>query len=67
MTGPGTLDWQAWSRDLVADPVATALGSWDRADACRTAPIDADLADTAAYCEQYAELPGAEVIDGLAG
>ena len=38
--------------ELVAAPVAEALGSWPRTDLL-TAPIDPDLADTAAFCEHY--------------
>jgi prolyl-tRNA editing enzyme YbaK/EbsC (Cys-tRNA(Pro) deacylase) len=53
VTGPGTLDWQAADIDLVAAPVATALGEWLRAGEVRTAPIDPNLADTAAFCERY--------------
>lgn len=37
---------------LVAAPVAEALGNWPRADLL-TAPIDPELADTAAFCEHY--------------
>lgn len=38
--------------DLVAAPVAAALGSWARTDLL-TAPIDPELADTAAFCAHY--------------
>jgi prolyl-tRNA editing enzyme YbaK/EbsC (Cys-tRNA(Pro) deacylase) len=56
VTGPGTLPWQIVSDDLVADPVATALRSWPRAGEVLAAPIDPNLADTAAFCERY-EVP----------
>ncbi len=42
--------------DLLATPVATALGSWPRADAVAVTEIDPDLADTAALTEAY-DLP----------
>jgi prolyl-tRNA editing enzyme YbaK/EbsC (Cys-tRNA(Pro) deacylase) len=54
VTGPGNLDWQPVVPDLVADAVTAALGAWPRAADAAVAPIDADLADTAAFCEQYA-------------
>jgi prolyl-tRNA editing enzyme YbaK/EbsC (Cys-tRNA(Pro) deacylase) len=38
--------------DLLASPVVTALGSWDLDDVL-VAPIDPDLADTAAFCAAY--------------
>ena len=49
----GTLDWQpALERtDLLAPPVAAAVQALDLA--CFVAPIDADLADTAAFCAAY--------------
>ena len=53
MTGPGTLDWQAVSATLVADPVATALDGWAHQGDVRAAAIDPELADTAAFCERY--------------
>ena len=40
--------------DLLAAPTARALETWARADEVSVAPIDADLADTAAFCEAYA-------------
>jgi prolyl-tRNA editing enzyme YbaK/EbsC (Cys-tRNA(Pro) deacylase) len=42
--------------DLIAAPVATALASWSgatRVDDIHVAPIDPDLADTAAFCAAY--------------
>lgn len=39
--------------DLLAAPVRDALESWHRADDVLVAPIDADLADTAAFCAAY--------------
>jgi prolyl-tRNA editing enzyme YbaK/EbsC (Cys-tRNA(Pro) deacylase) len=44
------------SPDLVATPVTAALTGWARADDVRVAPIDPDLADTAAFCERYGVL-----------
>ncbi len=51
----GTLELSpALSRpDLLAPPVAAALAVWDRAAEVQVAPIDAGLADTAAFCEAY--------------
>ncbi|GGT89892.1 YbaK/EbsC family protein [Actinomadura citrea] len=48
----GTLDWEPANerRDLLADPVAAAIGGLPGAE---TAGIDPDLADTAAFCERY--------------
>jgi len=51
--GPGDLDWQPVSDSLVASPVLAALAGWSRRDEIEVAPIDADLADTAAFCQQY--------------
>ena len=50
----GTLDWQpARERsELLAAPVAAAVQALDLS--CFVAPIDADLADTAAFCAAYA-------------
>ena len=42
--------------ELLAEPVATALRSWDRADEAGVIEIDPDLADTATLCEAY-DLP----------
>jgi prolyl-tRNA editing enzyme YbaK/EbsC (Cys-tRNA(Pro) deacylase) len=40
--------------DLVAAPVAAGLASWaDGPDEVLVAPIDPELADTAAFCEAY--------------
>jgi prolyl-tRNA editing enzyme YbaK/EbsC (Cys-tRNA(Pro) deacylase) len=52
--GPGTLDWTPQWHALVATPVATALHA-GVADVL-AAPIDPDLADTAAFCAQYGVL-----------
>jgi prolyl-tRNA editing enzyme YbaK/EbsC (Cys-tRNA(Pro) deacylase) len=51
----GTLDWTpALGRpDLVAPPTAAALEGLDDPDAVLVAEIDADLADTAAFCDAY--------------
>ena len=40
--------------DLLAPPTAAALSEWSEADSVSVAPIDADLADTAAFCAAYA-------------
>jgi prolyl-tRNA editing enzyme YbaK/EbsC (Cys-tRNA(Pro) deacylase) len=52
----GTLDvTPATARvDLLAPATATALARWSEADSVGVAPIAADLADTAAFCEAYA-------------
>lgn len=39
--------------ELLAGAVAAALTTWSRAPEVQVAPIDAALADTAAFCEQY--------------
>lgn len=39
--------------DLLAEPVFAALQLWSRAADVEVAPIDPDLADTAAFCEAY--------------
>jgi prolyl-tRNA editing enzyme YbaK/EbsC (Cys-tRNA(Pro) deacylase) len=39
--------------DLVAVPVAQALAGWPPADRVAVAPIDPELADTAAFCAAY--------------
>jgi prolyl-tRNA editing enzyme YbaK/EbsC (Cys-tRNA(Pro) deacylase) len=53
MTGPGNLPWQPVDDDLVAAPVAAALREWSHTETTLVAPIDPDLADTAAFCERY--------------
>jgi len=52
---PGTLDWQPVldQLELVAAPVAAALAQLAFAGDVLVAPIDAELADTAAFCERY--------------
>jgi len=40
-------------KDLLAAPVYDALESWPRADEVLVAPIDPELADTAAFCAAY--------------
>jgi len=52
VTAPGNLPWGPAATDLVAAPVAEALANPPRADVL-TAPIDPELADTAAFCEHY--------------
>jgi prolyl-tRNA editing enzyme YbaK/EbsC (Cys-tRNA(Pro) deacylase) len=51
-TAEGNLSWEPATRhtELLAPPVAQAIGSTPSA---RVAPIDAELADTAAFCEAY--------------
>ena len=39
--------------DLLAGPVLAALQGWSRAPEIRVAPIDPELADTAAFCAAY--------------
>lgn len=60
MTGPGTLEWvpALGAADLLAAPVRAALQQWAQRDPAAAAevlaaPIDADLADTAAFCAAY--------------
>jgi prolyl-tRNA editing enzyme YbaK/EbsC (Cys-tRNA(Pro) deacylase) len=57
-TSRGTLDWSAAADhpELLAPPVHPALAVVPGA---LVAPIDADLADTAAFCEAYDVAPGA--------
>ena len=52
----GTLDVTpaADRPDLLAPATAAALAEWSEAGSVGVAPIDADLADTAAFCEAYA-------------
>jgi prolyl-tRNA editing enzyme YbaK/EbsC (Cys-tRNA(Pro) deacylase) len=50
--GPGTLEWTATIDQLVATPVNDALAAWGRTDVL-AAPIDPDVADTAAFCATY--------------
>ncbi|HEY1487165.1 MAG TPA: YbaK/EbsC family protein [Micromonosporaceae bacterium] len=40
-------------KDLLAEPVVNALESWPPADTVLVAPIDPELADTAAFCAAY--------------
>lgn len=51
MIALGSLAWQALDPDLTARPVAVALETWPAEVA--VAPIDPDLADTAAFCDRY--------------
>ena len=53
MSGPGNLAWRTDYVELVAAPVSAALVAWPRVGDVRAAPIDPDLADTAAFCERY--------------
>jgi prolyl-tRNA editing enzyme YbaK/EbsC (Cys-tRNA(Pro) deacylase) len=39
--------------ELLAAPVLAALRDWDRVDEVQVAPIDPELADTAAFCAAY--------------
>jgi prolyl-tRNA editing enzyme YbaK/EbsC (Cys-tRNA(Pro) deacylase) len=54
MSGPGTLQWRGDYADLVAAPVAAALAASGMS--ALAAPIDPELADTAAFCEHYGVL-----------
>jgi prolyl-tRNA editing enzyme YbaK/EbsC (Cys-tRNA(Pro) deacylase) len=47
--------------ELLAPAVVDALQSWPRADQAQVAPIDPDLADTAAFCAAYDVAPWASV------
>ncbi|MCL2781936.1 MAG: hypothetical protein FWD74_10730 [Actinomycetia bacterium] len=51
ITGPGELAWTKDWADLVAAPVARALRDWPQP--VLAAPIDPELADTAAFCARY--------------
>lgn len=53
--GPGDLDWgpALSAPDLLADAVLAALRPWPAGVGVLAAPIDAELADTAAFCERY--------------
>jgi prolyl-tRNA editing enzyme YbaK/EbsC (Cys-tRNA(Pro) deacylase) len=58
MTEPRTLGRLATEKaldrpDLLAPPVVTALQGFDGADQVYVAPIDPELADTAAFCAAY--------------
>jgi prolyl-tRNA editing enzyme YbaK/EbsC (Cys-tRNA(Pro) deacylase) len=55
VTAAGTLDLVpvAERPDLLAEPVAKALGTWPRANAVSVAEIDPGLADTAALVEAH--------------
>lgn len=55
MSGPGTLQWRSDHTGLVAEPVAAALAA-SGLDVLAS-PIDAELADTAAFCEHYGVAP----------
>ncbi|NNG19782.1 hypothetical protein HJ590_09375 [Naumannella sp. ID2617S] len=68
---PGTLDWRPAvdHPELVAAPTADALAALGVE--CLVAPIDAELADTAAFCEAYgvelAESANCVVVEGRRG
>lgn len=51
---PDALRWTPWAAapDLLAPPVAAALEAWQPPDVA-VAAIDAEVADTAAFCERY--------------
>jgi prolyl-tRNA editing enzyme YbaK/EbsC (Cys-tRNA(Pro) deacylase) len=59
VSAAGTLDLVAVSErpDLLAEPVAKALGSWERAGEVSVAEIDPSLADTAALVEAHGVPP----------
>ena len=71
MIGPGTLDWKpvADHPELVAAPVASAVAAG--APEMLVAAIDAELADTAAFCEAYGvgleESANCVVVEGRRG
>lgn len=52
---PGTLTWlpAAAHPELLAEPVARALATSDALEDVFVTEIDPDLADTAAFCEEY--------------
>jgi prolyl-tRNA editing enzyme YbaK/EbsC (Cys-tRNA(Pro) deacylase) len=50
------LSWTSATPDLVGTPVAAALAGWASAADVLAAPIDPEVADTAAFCEQYGVL-----------
>jgi prolyl-tRNA editing enzyme YbaK/EbsC (Cys-tRNA(Pro) deacylase) len=57
--------------DLLAKPVAAALAEWPGGADAEVAPIDPELADTAAFCEHYevepAESANCVVVAGKRG
>jgi prolyl-tRNA editing enzyme YbaK/EbsC (Cys-tRNA(Pro) deacylase) len=57
--------------DLLAKPVAAALADWPGGADAEVAPIDPDLADTAAFCQHYevglAESANCVVVAGKRG
>jgi prolyl-tRNA editing enzyme YbaK/EbsC (Cys-tRNA(Pro) deacylase) len=57
VNAPGRLDWTSDLSALVAQPVADALAAWPRAGEVLAAPIDPELADTAAFCAEYGVEP----------
>ena len=54
-SGPGTLDWLPAIEhpELLAEPVSKALALLDCGAEVLVAPIDPELADTAAFCARY--------------
>src|SRR6185437_11101347 len=59
VSGPGSLAWTTPEPELLAPPVLAALQAWPLAGEVLAAPIDPDLADTAAFCERY----GVDMLD----
>lgn len=55
------LHWSAATAEpaLVALPVAAFLAGWPDGDRVEVAPIDPELADTAAFCQRYGVAPAA--------
>ncbi|MBV9820670.1 MAG: YbaK/EbsC family protein [Actinobacteria bacterium] len=55
MTTDAQLDWQpaTAAEHLLAPPVRDFLAGWPSAGQLAVAPIDAELADTAAFCQAY--------------
>ena len=47
------MTWTTPTGELLAPPVGAALQTWPPAAEVRVAPIDPELADTAAFCERY--------------
>ncbi len=54
MLGKLTAEAATQRPDLLAAPVSAALAGWPEAAEVQVAPIDPELADTAAFCDAYA-------------
>jgi prolyl-tRNA editing enzyme YbaK/EbsC (Cys-tRNA(Pro) deacylase) len=55
--GLGVLDWREVAADRVAPAVWSALQGWSHGPELRSATIDPELADTAAFCARYQIAP----------